>query len=139
MRYFKSAREAMLKSDYNGTGSSPRIGAVAVYKGSIIAEAWNTDKTSPLQQKYNIYRYHDPTMLDKAHCETLLCQRIRWKFGDGLKWDKVDIYLYRELRNGSLALCRPCVSCLHMLKDFGITHVFYTTEEGYAEEYFEKK
>ena len=60
-RFFKFAREAMMKSDYNGSGSSPRIGAVAVYKGSIIAEAWNTDKTSPLQHRYNVYRYNNPT------------------------------------------------------------------------------
>lgn len=139
MRFFKFAREAMLKSDYNGSGSSPRIGAVAVYKGSIIAEAWNTDKTSPLQQKYNVYRYHDPSMLAKNHCETSLISRIRWKFGDGLKWDKVDIYLYRELKNGTLALARPCRSCRELLKDYNLRRVFYTTDGGYCEEKFQKK
>lgn len=85
MRFFKFAREAMLKSDYNGSGSSPRIGAVAVYKGSIIAESWNTDKTSTLQQRYNVYRYNNPSLPSKAHCETQLIQRIRWKCGDNLK------------------------------------------------------
>lgn len=135
-RFFKFAREAMLKSDYNGSGSSPRIGAVAVYKGSIIAEAWNTDKTSPLQNRYNIYRYNNPLLPAKSHCETQLIQRIRWKFGNNLKWDKVDIYLYRELKNGSLAMSRPCKSCLHLLIDSGITHIFYTTDNGFAEEKF---
>ena len=36
IRFFKFAREAMLKADYTGRGSSPRLGAVAVYKGAII-------------------------------------------------------------------------------------------------------
>lgn len=136
---FKLAREAMLKSDYNGSGSSPKIGAVAVYKGSIIAEAWNTDKTSTLQHRYNIYRYNDPSFLSKAHCETQLIQRIRWKCGDSLKWSKVDIYLYRELKDGSLAISRPCKSCLHLLIDCGITHIYYTTDNGFAEEKLTQK
>lgn len=134
-RLFKFAREAMLKSDYNGSGSSsPRIGAVAVYKGSIIAEAWNTDKTSPLQNRYNVYRYNNPSLPAKNHCETSLIQKIRWKFGNNLKWDKVEIYLYRELKNGNLAMSRPCASCIHLLMDCGITKVFYTTENGFVEE-----
>ena len=133
-RLFRFAREAMLKSDYNGSGSSPRIGAVAVYKGSIIAEAWNTDKTSTLQHRYNVYRYNNPFLPSKAHCETQLIQRIRWKCGNNLKWDKVDIYLYRELKDGSLAMSRPCRSCLHLLIDCGITHIYYTTDNGFAEE-----
>ena len=59
-RFFKFAREASKKADYKGANtSSPAIGAVAVLKGSIVAEAWNTNKTSPLQAKYNIYRYHN--------------------------------------------------------------------------------
>ena len=41
-RFFQFAREASLKSDYTRRGSAPRIGAIAVYKGSIVAEAWNT-------------------------------------------------------------------------------------------------
>ena len=59
-RFFKFAREASKKADYcgdNGKGHAPAIGGVAVLKGSIVAEAWNTNKTSPLQAKYNKYRY----------------------------------------------------------------------------------
>jgi tRNA(Arg) A34 adenosine deaminase TadA len=133
-RYFKSAREAMLKSDYTGSGSSPRLGAVAVYKKTILGEAWNTNKTSTLQDKYNIYRFHNPALPAKSHCETLLIQRIRWKYGPDIDWSKVDIYIYREYKNGALAMSRPCRSCFHLLKDMGISRVFYTTENGYCEE-----
>ena len=118
-RFFKFAREASKKADYKnkGTSNSPAIGAVAVYKGSIVAEAWNTDKTSPLQARYNVYRYNNPSLPPKTHCETSLVQRLRWKFGDNLDWAKVDIYLYREYKDGRLAMCSPCCSCLHMLKE----------------------
>lgn len=135
-RYFKFAREAAQWADYQGTRSAPAIGAVAIYKGSLVAEAWNTNKTSPLQARYNVYRYEPADTPCKAHCETQLCQRLRWKFGDNIKWDKVEIYLYREYKDGSLAPSRPCPSCMAMLKDFGIKKIYYTTEDGYAEERF---
>lgn len=136
-RYFKFAREASLHADYHGL-SSPRLGAVAVYKGSIVASAWNTDKTSTLQAKYNIYRYKNDSLPPKAHCETNLIQRLRWKFGDSIQWDKVDIYLYREYKDGSLALSRPCSSCYKMLEELGVRRVFYTTPHGFVEERFKK-
>lgn len=137
-RFFKFARAASLKADYTGGRNNPvAIGAVAVYKKTIVAEAWNTDKTSPLQAKYNKYRYHNPALKDKNHAETAICSKLRWKFGDSLDWSKVDIYLYREYKDGSLAMSRPCKSCLHMLREeFGIKRIFYTTPEGYVEERF---
>lgn len=137
-RFFKFAREASKKADYKGANtSSPAIGAVAVLKGSIVAEAWNTNKTSTLQAKYNIYRYHNPNLPAKSHCETLLVQRLRWKFGDSLDWSKVDIYLYREYKDGKPAMSRPCRSCIQLLVyTLGVKRIFYSTPDGYAEEKF---
>jgi len=130
-RYFKFAREASMKATYTGSHRfSPMIGAIAVYKGTIVATAWNTNKTSPLQAKYNIYRFNANTP-DKCHAEVSLIQKLRWKFGDSIDWAKVHIYLYREYKNGSLAPSIPCVSCEQMLRDLGITTVHCTTENGY--------
>ena len=70
VKYFKYAKEAAKKADYEGA-SSVKIGAVAIYKGSVVAEAWNSNKTSPLQKKYNIYRFKDDRFPTKMHCETL--------------------------------------------------------------------
>ena len=133
-RYFKFAREAAKWADYQGTRSAPAIGAIAVYKGTIVAEAWNTNKTSPLQARYNVYRYEPADTPCKAHCETQLVQKLRWKFGDSIDWSKVYIYLYREYKDGSLAPSRPCPSCMAMLKDLKIKKIMYTTEDGFAEE-----
>lgn len=133
-RYFKFARDAAQWADYQGTRSAPAIGAVAVYKGSIVAEAWNTNKTSPLQARYNVYRYEPADTPCKAHCETQLVQKLRWKFGNSLDWTKVHIYLYREYKDGSLAPSRPCPSCMAMLRDLKVKRIMYTTEDGFAEE-----
>ena len=135
--FFKFAKEASKHATYTGTCSSPKIGGVAVYKGSIIAEAWNTNKTSPLQAKYNIYRFKRTDVFPgKQHCESALIQKIRWRFGDNIQWDKVHIYLYREHSDGRLAMSRCCTSCINMLKDLGIKKIFYTTPDGYVEEDF---
>ena len=135
-RYFKFARTASMTATYTGSHRfSPMIGACAVYKGTIVATASNSNKTSPLQAKYNIYRFIANTP-DKCHCETALIQKLRWKFGDSLDWTKVHIYLYREYKNGQLAPSRPCPSCMMLLKTLGIKKIYYTTEEGYVEEKF---
>lgn len=139
-RYFKFAQEAATKSTYHGSHNfKPAIGAVAIYKKSIVATASNSNKTSPLQAKYNIYRFKDSNTLDKAHCETILIQKLRWKFGDSIDWSKIYIYLYREYKDGSLGPSRPCPSCMMMLKELGIKKIYYTTEDGFVEEKFEAK
>ena len=136
-RFFKFARAASKGATYQGSHNfAPMIGAVAVYKGSIVATACNTNKTSPLQAKYNVYRFKDSNTLDKAHAEVVLVQKLRWKFGNGLDWSKVHLYLYREYKDGTLAPSRPCKSCLAMIKELGIKRIAYTTEDGYAEEKF---
>lgn len=135
-RYFKFAREASMNATYTGSHRfSPMIGAVAIYKGSIVATAWNTNKTSPLQARYNVYRFQADTP-SKVHAECALVQKLRWKFGDSIDWSKVYIYLYREYRDGSLGPSRPCSSCMAMLRELGIKKIYYTTEDGYAEEKF---
>ena len=136
-RYFKFAREASKRATYHGSHNfAPMIGAVAIYKGSIVATACNANKTSPLQAKYNVYRFRDSTTLDKVHAEVALVQKLRWKFGDSLDWTKVHIYLYREYKNGALGPSRPCPACMAMLKDLNIKKIYYTTEDGYVEETF---
>ena len=134
-RYFKFAREASKRATYTGSHRfSPMIGAVAEYKGSIVATASNTNKTSPLQARYNVYRFKESDTLDKAHAETSLIQKIRWKFGDSIDWSKVHIYLYREYADGRLGPSRPCPSCMALIRDLGMKKIFYTTEDGYVEE-----
>lgn len=120
-----------MKASYQGTRSAPKIGVIAVYKGSIIGEACNTNKTSPLQARYNIYRFNGADTPDKVHAETALVQKIRWRFGDSLDWSKVELYLYREYKDGTLAPSAPCASCERMLRDVGIKKVHCTTENGF--------
>ena len=136
-RYFKFAHQASYNATYTGSHRfSPMIGAAAVYKGSVVATAANSNKTSPLQARYNVYRYKEVNTPSKCHAEVSLIQKLRWKFGDSIDWSKVHIYLYREYKDGTLAPSRPCPACMALLKELNIKKIFYTTEDGYAEEKF---
>jgi tRNA(Arg) A34 adenosine deaminase TadA len=58
-------------------------------------------------------------------------KKIRWL---DIDFGQVEVYTYRELKNGSLSLSRPCESCLAFMKQLGIKRIYYTTPDGYAEE-----
>lgn len=42
-----------------------------------------------------------------------------------------DIYVYRELRDGTIALAKPCETCLQTIIEAGIRRVYYTVQNGY--------
>jgi tRNA(Arg) A34 adenosine deaminase TadA len=130
MRYsrFRKAREEMLRADYSGPA---RIGCAVYYKGTLLVRGHNSNKTSPLQKRYNTYRYKNCDTPDKTHAEMAALKKIRWL---DIDFSQVEVYTYRELKNGSLSLSRPCESCLAFMKQLGIKRICYTTPDGYAEE-----
>lgn len=134
--FFEAARRCAEQSDYNGA-SSAKIGAVAVFRRTIIARGHNQNKTHPLQQRYNIYRYDvngDHYYPSKMHAEIELISKIRYL---DINFSEVEIYVYRETKGGRKALARPCAACTKALRDLGIKKVFYTTNDGYCEERFD--
>ena len=42
--------------------------------------------------------------------------------------DRYEIYLFRQNKNGKLANCRPCASCMSELIKRNITTIHYTTD-----------
>ena len=46
--------------------------------------------------------------------------------------------MYREHKDGTLAMARPCSRCLAVIKSLGIRKIKYTTEDGYASETLEE-
>lgn len=130
---FQLARECSFKSDYNGAGRA-KIGCVIVYKGTVLAKGWNSDKTHTQQKQFNIWRYKDcgnRYLPEKTHSEIMALTKIKYL---DIDFSKVHIYIYREYKNGKLAMCRPCPSCMAAIRSMNIKHLHYTTEEGYASE-----
>ena len=129
---FRLAREASLMSDYSGNA---RVGCIAVYRGTVLAKGYNSDKTHTTQARFNMYRFKNcgnKYLPDKMHAETKVLQAIRYL---DIDFTKVKIYIYRELRDGKLAMSRCCPSCLAMIKSLGIKTIAYTTDDGYAIEH----
>jgi len=130
---FRAARECSLKSDYSGCGRA-RIGCVLVYKGSILAKGFNTDKTHTYQARYNKWRYKDSGnkyLPSKLHAEAMALNKVKYL---DIDFSKVHLYVYRELRDGTLGMSRPCPACLAAIKQMGIKNIHYTTDCGFAAE-----
>ena len=130
---FAAAKECMFKSDYTGN-SRARVGCVVVYKGTILAKGWNTDKTHTTQARFNVHRFRDdgPKYYpNKLHAEISALNKIRYL---DIDFSRIHVYIYRELRNGHIALARCCPSCLACIREMGISHIHYSTDGGFAHE-----
>lgn len=134
-RFFNLARNCSKLSDYNK--KNVHIGAIIVYKNKVIANGYNTSKTSPIQYKYNKYRelitkntraYIADDHLPTIHAE-MKCL-IDTKDMD-IDWSKAHMFIYRE-SCGHTRMCKPCPSCTKALRDRGIKNIWYTTEDGFV-------
>lgn len=128
---FRLAREASFQSDYSGNA---HIGAIVVYKGCVLAKGSNSDKTHTVQARYNKWRYKNGGnryLPDKAHAELAALSKVKYL---DIDWAKVHVYVYRELRDGSLAAARPCEACMAAIRRMGIHHIHYTTSDGFCHE-----
>lgn len=132
-KFFERAKQVAALSDAN---YSP-TGCVAVYRGVVIAAGCNSQKTHPMQDKYNRYRGSSKTnyFIPKIHAEINVLSSIRHM---DINFSKVDLYIYRICSSRPMGISRPCPSCMAAIKDFGIRNIYYTTDDGFAHEYLAK-
>lgn len=128
-RYFKKAESAASLSDFHQI----HFGCVAVYKCSIIGTGFNTNKTHPLQKYYNQFREEpgNNKFMPKLHAEINCLNQLKHLDVD---FSKVKLYIYRSRNDRHFSLARPCPSCMAAIKDLGIKHIYYTTDDGFAYE-----
>ncbi len=125
-KFFKFARDMSKQS------SHPRvyIGAVVVHKNTVIGGGTNLHKSHPMQMQYNKF---NPKM--KENCNHFIHAEISAIIHTGTtELDGCSIYVYREDKKGNLAMCRPCPSCMALIKVTGIKKIYYTTKDGFCEE-----
>ena len=134
---FKLARASSKLSDYKSGCSSARVGCVVAYKGTVLSKGFNSDKTHTTQARYNKWRYKDNGnnyLPQKLHSEIKALEAIKYL---DINFSKVHIYIYRELKDGTMALSRPCPSCMARIKEMGIKNIHYTTADGFCHEKLE--
>ena len=125
--YFNIAKEVSKLSDF------PRvqIGACAVYKHKVISTGCNSQRTSPLQKKYNQYRFTVDTN-HSCHAEISCLKPLIGR--KGIDFKNIDLYIYRAYKNNEPALARPCPSCMKLISELGIKHIYYTNSGGFSHE-----
>ena len=129
-RYFKKARDAAMLSDFYKC----HVGCVAVYGGQVIGIGCNSNKTHPKQQYYNRYRHlvgGNCEPVPKIHAE-MMCLNSISKMD--IDFSKVHLYVYRIRKDIVFGMSRPCQACMNAIRDLGIKHIHYTSDDGYAHE-----
>lgn len=125
-KLFEVAKSICLTSDHH----KARIGAVVAYKGDILGVGKNRYKTHPKQLYYNKFRNFE----DESICR----HNMHAELDAILKCNHIPIgskiYIYRLHKTGILGNCRPCKGCMQMLKDYAISDIYYTTDNGLAYE-----
>ena len=127
--YFKAAKAVSELSDFK----QHHIGAVAVSKHKIISSGYNSNKTNPIQKRFNAHRFDVDsrhTVHAELHCLLPLINRKDINFSD------VSLYIYRRHKSGELALARPCASCEALIRSLGIRNIYYTGNNSYINEEF---
>lgn len=107
------------------------IGAVVTMGSRIISSGSNSQtKCHALQVKLDKEMFGGESK-GPLHAEvSALLPLIR----RGVDLSNASIYVYREHKNGVLACAKPCARCERLLRKIGIRRVFYTVENGIAEE-----
>lgn len=117
-----------------GTFGRLKIGAVIMYKNTVLCIGWNTHNESGLQTYYNRYRNFDPKYYpNRAHAEMNAIRRFRQltrKYDYDMKY--VRIFVYRQYKDGTSAIAKPCCACMRAILDSGIRHIYYTINNGYG-------
>lgn len=91
-----------------------RIGAVVAKGKSVVGVGFNKmDKTHPLITRRN--------PLKKLHAEVDAIIGI-----DRNQLIGSTIYVYRELLNGKLGMCKPCIDCQFILREAGVKKAYYS-------------
>lgn len=125
-RFFGIAKRNADKSTYVRKGRGKiGIGCAIVNGNYVVSEGVNKRKTHSVQQHYNnISEYFAPVPNIHAEIDALIKSRNHDLTG-------TEVFVYRELVGGSLGNCRPCRACMRALRDAGVKHIYYTTENGF--------
>ncbi len=120
-RVFNAALAVAISSEGTGKRNSYRLGAVLYDRvGKIITAKTNRKKTHPALSRYTDYPY--------LHAETACI------IGHGLdNCTGLSLIVVRVLRDGTLAMSKPCDVCQAVKARAGLDEVYYTTDGGQIE------
>lgn len=136
LRFFDIAREVAEQSDFDRF----HVGCVLIYQGRVLSSACNTEKSDPMQKRYNRYRHFNHTtkgcINHSGHAEMMALKKVSYPIAQQIDWKKVKCYTYRICPGLPLlqGLSRPCAACMKAMRDKGIRDFYYSTDAGFAHE-----
>lgn len=108
------------------------LGAVVVCKHKVIGTGYNSiTKVHPIQARIDTERYGCECR-GCLHAETMALLPLI-KSNTDLRGARV--YVYRELKDGSPAMARPCAGCMSVIRACGIRTIFYSINGGFTREH----
>lgn len=127
MAYFNSAKSISELSDHRC-----KLGCVIVDGHRIISSGHNSKTKfhriqSELDNKFFPgYENKGPVHAEVSALIPLIKRRV--------DLSGTTLYVYRENKDGKLAMSRPCPRCMQLIKEQGIKKICYTTNDGYVDE-----
>ena len=113
---FRQAICASVNSDHR----QHKMGAAVFYKNQFLAAGFNSLKTHPFTH------YYDHAYTRHAELHAVAKAKVK-------KFDltNTSIYIFRQTKDGDIAMARPCQMCLDYLIMEGIKKVFFTNYGGW--------
>ena len=125
-KFFKLASAAADLSTFH----HEKVGCVITLRNEVISVGYNRNKTHPLQAQFAAIAGRPEAIWLHAEMSALL------KLNSNDDNSLCKLYVSRRIKNGDLALAKPCEICTEAIKAYGIREIFYTTTRGYAREYW---
>ena len=124
--FFNAARAVSELSDHKH-----KLGCVVVLGHRIVSSGHNSKtKCHKLQAMLDKEVFGDESF-GPLHAEVdALLPLIKRR----INLSRASIYIYREHKDGTLALAHPCSRCMRLIKQCGVKRIYYTTNDGYAVE-----
>lgn len=124
--FFRIAQNISTMSDH-----SQKIGCAVVQKHRVISTGCNSQtKCHSLQARLDKERFGE-CVPGKLHAETAALLPF---VQNNIKLHGASIYIFRQHKDGSLAMARPCPSCMKLIKQCGIRRIYYSSDDGYIRE-----
>ena len=82
-------------------------------------------------------KYKNVYLIDYPFTEGYMADQLNYmieEIKNKIDLSNASIYIFRQHKNGEPAIARPCEGCERVIRSLGIKKVFYTIENGFAEE-----
>lgn len=113
LKFFDLAKKLSTRSDHRH-----KLGAVIVRKNRIISFGWNETKTHS--------KSNHPWKALHAETSAIIYANPKELIGS-------EIYIYRELKDGTPADSRPCEFCMKLIRQVGIETIYFSKDGNYWE------